>query len=148
MLLEVPLHAYISKEESVRRLFALITERRLVWAANSTQGDDEVPEEEPGDAHAPAAAPLLELDSFDEVEIDAEKDKDGEEEAKEKVDGEENDDAGNGDAEEGEEESGGEDDPEIELPSSDSATVHMQSKRDRLASMLDEIRSLQSRLGE
>lgn len=140
-----------TKEETVRRLFALIQKRRTEWgeqarlALDSENAENSGPDAEPADDDEHQRV-SVELDSFDEEEVD-EGAKENQEEEEEKCEAGNDEEPGDN-AEEGEEEEAEEDDPELELPDPDASSVHMQTKRDQLSKMLAEIDSLKERLGE
>lgn len=141
-----------TKEETVRRLFALIQKRRAEWgeqarlALDSENAENSGPDAEPADDDEDQRV-IVELDSFDEEGVDEGAKENQEEEEEEKCEAGNDEEPGDN-AEEGEEEEEEEDDPELELPDSGASSVHMQTKRDQLSKMLAEIDSLKERLGE
>ena len=130
----------------MRKLFKLIKRRRLEWCDDARQariaelsGDTE-----PEDDEAMAEEERLECEEDEKEKNDG--GERGREEGVEKNDEENKDNQEGKKGEEGEEEEG-DDDPIID-ETSGAASIHMQSKRDHLANLRDQIETLKRRLGE
>ena len=135
----------VDKEESVRKLFALVKNKRKEWAqaaraARVAEFHEEAEEEgeEEGEGQ-------------DEDEGGEDEDHDDRSDSEPKPDTSKDPANGEDDEnDEGEEEAGDDEaeDPVVDVPSAPSSSCHMNLKRERLSRMMNEIASLEKALGE
>ena len=140
----------ITKEETVRKLFALIANKRKEWAkaARESRTDQllEEAEEEEGE-NDEVQDEGGEGEDHDDRSDSEPKPKSRRNDGEREEQPEEENEAGDGD-QEGEEEAGDDDDPVTEITGDRSSSCHANLKRDRLSKMLSEIASLEKKLAE